>query len=184
MKTTYKIAASLLCSSLLVLGGCSTLSKDKHANANQNQQNPQVVDADGAVVNGLGSDSEFSSRDRNTSTALVAPHNQTYHFAFDDSRIEGADKASLDAQANYLAKHPNAYILITGNTDERGSREYNIALGERRGNRVAQYLKARGVRSQQIRTVSYGQEKPVAMGHNEDAYRLNRRAELIYEATS
>ena len=82
----------------------------------------------------------------------------------------------------FLQQHPSAHVLLEGNTDERGSREYNIALGERRANAVIDIFRLAGVKPQQIRVVSYGQEKPAAMGHNEESWRLNRRVELSFEA--
>jgi peptidoglycan-associated lipoprotein len=81
-----------------------------------------------------------------------------------------------------LATHPNAKILLTGNTDEHGSREYNIGLGQRRADSVASVLEADGASKNQITTVSYGAEKPVALGHDEAAYAQNRRVDLIYQS--
>ena len=95
--------------------------------------------------------------------------------------VHNPDRDSIDAQAQYLLSHPNARILLEGNTDSRGSREYNIALGERRSISIGEALKLDGVGEEQIRLVSYGEEKPVALGTAENSYRLNRRVNLIYE---
>jgi peptidoglycan-associated lipoprotein len=78
--------------------------------------------------------------------------------------------------------HPNARIRVEGHTDSRGSREYNIALGERRAQAVSRILFLAGVENHQVAVVSYGSEKPAVQGMNEDAWRYNRRAEIIYEA--
>ena len=78
-------------------------------------------------------------------------------------------------------QHPEKHVAIEGNTDIRGSREYNIALGQRRANAVQNILRIQGVQASQIRTVSYGAEKPIAYGNTEAAYSLNRRDDLRYE---
>lgn len=106
---------------------------------------------------------------------------RTVHFEFDSSTVLSEDKPILDAHAHFLAEHRELKVLLEGNTDSRGSREYNIALGERRADSVANYLKLQGVNANQIRTISYGKEKPVALGDSEDAYRQNRRVDIVYE---
>ena len=77
--------------------------------------------------------------------------------------------------------HPQQKIILEGHSDERGSREYNIALAEQRAKSVYKRLQLMGIRSQQVSIVSYGEEKPVSMGHNNDAYALNRRVEIVYQ---
>lgn len=108
--------------------------------------------------------------------------NKVYYFGLNKSTIKPAYMASIDAQANYLLSHPHARIRIEGNTDERGSREYNISLGWRRSKAVARLMRQLGVPRKQLVLVSYGEEKPIALGSNEAAWRLNRRANLVYEA--
>jgi peptidoglycan-associated lipoprotein len=112
-----------------------------------------------------------------------APHNQIYLFAYDDSALSEKYVASVHAQADYLKSHPGARVLIAGHTDEHGSREYNVALGERRASTVADIIKMDGVPRSQIRVVSYGKERPANLGHDETAHAANRRVELTYEAT-
>jgi peptidoglycan-associated lipoprotein len=109
-----------------------------------------------------------------------APHNQVYHFAFDKSHVKSKFVASLKAQAEYLVNHRDAHLRLEGHTDERGSREYNVALGMRRAKAVASVLKQHGVSSDQLTVVSYGQEKPADLGHNPQAYWQNRRVHLKY----
>lgn len=111
---------------------------------------------------------------------LTAPANQTYYFSFNDSSMRPQDINALNIQANYLASHPNVKIRLEGNTDNRGSREYNIGLGWRRDQAVAQLLEQQGVKPGQIKMVSYGKERPVAMGDNERSWALNRRVNLKY----
>ena len=113
---------------------------------------------------------------------LVAPANQTYYFDFDSTQLRSVDLGAIRIQANYLATHFTAKVLLEGNTDNRGSREYNIGLGWRRDQAVARILEQEGVAPKQIDMVSYGKERPAIMGNNENAWRLNRRVNLIYEA--
>lgn len=131
---------------------------------------------------GIGTGVSFSSQEPGERFTTKAPHNQIYLYAFDNSVFAKKYHASLNAQANYLIAHPGARVLLAGHTDSRGSREYNIALGERRAKSVYDFLRIAGVSKKQIRLVSYGEERPVSFGHSEENYRLNRRVELIYEA--
>ena len=86
----------------------------------------------------------------------------------------------MNQHASLLSSNPSAGVVIAGHTDERGSREYNIALGERRAQAARNYLSAQGVAVNNIRVISYGEERPAATGASEDAYAQNRRAELSY----
>ncbi|MET2851076.1 peptidoglycan-associated lipoprotein Pal [Vibrio owensii] len=105
---------------------------------------------------------------------------QTIYFAFDNSTIAGDYEEMLAAHASYLSKNPALKVTIEGHADERGTPEYNIALGERRAEAVSNYLQALGVQVDQISIVSYGEEKPLLLGQSEDVYAKNRRAVLVY----
>ena len=105
---------------------------------------------------------------------------QTIYFAFDNSTIAGDYEEMLAAHAAYLSKNPALKVTIEGHADERGTPEYNIALGERRAEAVSNYLQALGVQADQIAIVSYGEEKPLLLGQSEDVYAKNRRAVLVY----
>lgn len=111
-----------------------------------------------------------------------APLNQTYYFDYDQSNIQETDLLAIKAQANYLLSHPDAKVRIEGHTDERGSREYNIALGWRRAKAVVAVMDQMGVSSKQLNVVSFGEEKPIAFGHDESSWHANRRASLVYES--
>lgn len=102
------------------------------------------------------------------------------YFDFDSSTVHDQDRAIIQAHANYLVQHPDIKVTLEGNTDERGTREYNIGLGERRANAVKQMMMLSGVPESQISTVSYGEERPAALGHDESAWHLNRRVEIVY----
>ena len=100
-----------------------------------------------------------------------------FYFDFDQSSLRAETRAALDAQAARLA-NTSGIIRLEGHADERGSREYNLALGERRAKAVANYLSIQGIDMSRIETISYGEEKPVALGKDEESYQLNRRVEL------
>lgn len=138
---------------------------------------------EGVQAKGLGQFTHFPGQRAGESYTTQAPHNQLYLFSYDNSELNPKYVPSLNAQAAYLRDHPNARIMISGHTDERGSREYNVALGERRANAVADVLRSEGVSSRQVRVVSYGKERPINTGHDAASHAQNRRAELLYEAT-
>jgi len=113
--------------------------------------------------------------------ALESPLETLVYFDFDKSSIRADFTAMLDAHAAYLVAMPNAMVVLEGHADERGTREYNLALGERRAKQVATYLLVKGVSGAQIDTVSLGEEKPLAIGKSESEYSQNRRVELVYK---
>jgi peptidoglycan-associated lipoprotein len=102
------------------------------------------------------------------------------YFDYDSAGIPQEYLPVVSANAAYLVKYPTARVRLEGNTDERGTREYNIGLGERRAQVVRNALLAQGVASAQITTVSYGEERPAVEGHDEAAYAQNRRVEFVY----
>lgn len=100
-------------------------------------------------------------------------------FDLDQSEVDAPDRATLQSQATWLARYPNVRVTIEGHCDERGTREYNLALGERRANATKNALAALGVSAARINTVSYGKERPDATGSDEGAYARNRRAVTV-----
>jgi peptidoglycan-associated lipoprotein len=137
----------------------------------------------GALAQGLGQFTHFAGQAPGESYTTQAPHNQLYLFSYDDSSLNPKYLPSINAQAEYLKSHPGARVLVAGHTDERGSREYNVALGERRANTVADILRMAGVSRHQVRIVSYGKERPINLGHDSASHAQNRRVEFTYEAT-
>ena len=101
------------------------------------------------------------------------------NFATDMFDIDGTARGILDSQADWLQRYPNARITLEGHCDERGTREYNLALGDRRANSAKNYLVARGVAASRITTISYGKERPLALGSDEASYAQNRRAVTV-----
>lgn len=105
---------------------------------------------------------------------------RSVYFDFDSYSVKSDYQPLLNAHAQYLRSHPDRHVLIQGNTDERGTAEYNLALGEKRSEAVLHALETLGVPDSQMEAVSLGKEKPVATGHDEAAWAQNRRADLVY----
>ena len=104
------------------------------------------------------------------------------YFDFDKSEIRPEFEAAIACHAAYLQQFPGARVTLEGNADERGTREYNLGLGERRGNAVSSALVAAGASPDQLNVVSYGEERPVCKEHNEACWQKNRRVEIVYTA--
>jgi peptidoglycan-associated lipoprotein len=103
------------------------------------------------------------------------------YFDYDKGSIRADMKKSLDENIQWLKKNPTTSIIIEGHCDERGTQEYNLALGQRRAKSVTNYLIAAGIDSKRIKIISYGKERPFAQGHAEAAWKLNRRAHFIVQ---
>lgn len=107
--------------------------------------------------------------------AQEAFYNEDIYFGFDQSVLTSAARGVLELKAAWLRSNPDVSVIIEGHCDERGTAEYNIALGERRARSAMDFLVDLGVQSSRLRTVSYGEERPIDPGHNEDAWAMNRR---------
>jgi peptidoglycan-associated lipoprotein len=121
----------------------------------------------------------FMPADLDTNSCL---RQRVVYFDFDKSEIKPEFQQIMACHAKYLQDRPTAQMRLEGNTDERGTREYNLGLGERRGNAVASALQANGASASQMNVISYGKEKPVCRQHNEDCWSKNRRVEIVYTA--
>ena len=107
---------------------------------------------------------------------LLAKVGSTVYFDYDQSTLTSEAQATLDRQAAFLKANPSVRIVIEGHCDERGTREYNLALGDRRASAARDYLVAKGVNASRLTTISYGKERPEIGGSNETSWALNRRA--------
>jgi len=121
---------------------------------------------------------EIEAKKRQEIERLRSKH--IVYFDFDKSTVSGSFSAVLDAHAKFLNENTNVNVLIEGHADERGTPEYNIALGERRAKSIETYLENMGVSASQLSTVSYGEEKPMVKDRSEGAFAKNRRAVLVY----
>ncbi len=133
-----------------------------------------------ATAAGTTSSSASSSTTAPMSDAeKLAQVGNTVYFGFDSSELAGEAQATLDRQAAFLNVNPTMVVIIEGHADERGTREYNLALGDRRAVAVRDYLLAKGLNAARVRTVSYGKERPAVSGSNEEAWAKNRRAATV-----
>ncbi|EEW05834.1 peptidoglycan-associated lipoprotein Pal [Vibrio mimicus] len=173
MQLNKVLKGLLIALPVLAVTACS--SSDDAANASGSQTNQSAVST--VDSNGLNAQGQLTEQELKEQALR---ENQTIYFAFDNATIASDYEAMLAAHAAYLVKNPSLKVTIEGHADERGTPEYNIALGERRAQAVAKYLEALGVQSGQLSIVSYGEEKPLVLGQSEDAYAKNRRAVLVY----
>ena len=153
----------------VLLAGChsATPAPVSGGMANMNAANSQPVTAATSSVDELN----------NPNSPLAK---RSVYFDFDSYDVKNEYLPLLRAHADYLRGHPGRHVLIQGNTDERGTDEYNLALGERRSEAVLHELESLGVPDSQLEAVSFGKEKPVALGHDEASWSQNRRADLVY----
>ena len=165
---------------MATLAACSSnQSTDSGAGAGQETNQASGQDSGSGVQVGAADRQKTPEEIRAEKVAELRQENMIF-FAFDDSRISSEYAQVLAAHADFLVQNPGVTVTIEGHCDERGTPEYNIALGERRAKAVAQYLQNLGVSSSQLTTVSYGEEKPLINASNNDAYAKNRRGVLVY----
>ena len=104
------------------------------------------------------------------------------YFDFDSYAVPTESQEMIEAHASYISTHPNAKVELQGNTDERGGREYNLALGQRRSDAVKSRLQLLGVPGDRLESISFGKEKPRALGKDEASYQENRRVDIVYKS--
>jgi len=155
----------------------SNPTRDGGANSGLNQTSGGATTAATITV-----DTDGERIDPN-SIAGRAPTARVIYFDFDTSEVRSEYIDVIVAHGRYLAQNPNGRVRLEGHTDERGTREYNVALGENRAQSIAGMLQLQGVSSAQVRTVSYGEELPVDENHTPDSWAQNRRVQIIYENT-
>ncbi len=174
---------------LAVLAGCGneavTQDDVNDAAASAEGQVQPVVTSDGSSLDSAVDGSKLQQEaqnleDKANSAAAGMPEVETIYFDFDTSVIREDSREILDLHVAYLRLNPSQNVVLEGHADERGTREYNNALGERRGNAVKDYFMVQGVNADQIEVISYGEEKPAVIGHNNAAWSKNRRVEIKY----
>ncbi|TVP48020.1 MAG: peptidoglycan-associated lipoprotein Pal [Halomonas sp.] len=172
------LAAAL---SIVVIAGCSSTGGTQDGDSYGSQDGTTT----GTSTSGVGTGGQYG-----TSTGSGAgagqqadsriPEVRTIYFDFDRDSIKSEYESVVMAHARYLRSNPNAQVVLHGHTDERGTREYNMALGERRAGAVQRFLNIQGVSSSQMSVVSYGEERPAVNGQDESAYSQNRRVVFNY----
>jgi peptidoglycan-associated lipoprotein len=174
-----KILIILMVAAALSSAGCAS-KKPKPGPSSSTEVNNGAdtsgAGADAANAGNAGADDETAG----PQTGLLAK--RVIYFDFDSSEIKGEGNDVVAAHAKYLASHASTRIRLEGNTDARGSREYNIGLGERRAQAVRRALLLQGAGEAQLTTVSYGAERPAVAGNDETAWAKNRRVEIVYLA--
>ena len=164
----------------ILLLGCSKdqVKEDEPVEVTDLTADPASSSEDGAQTYGAEDDSgpAFSQLDDPQSPLS----DRTIYFEYDSSEISSDYRSTVEAHSLYLQQNPSTSVILEGHGDERGSREYNLALGERRAKAVKQQMLLLGANSNQIRLVSYGEERPASDGHDESSWQQNRRVEILY----
>ncbi len=164
----------------ILLLGCSKdqVKEDEPVEVTDLTADPASSSEDGAQTYGAEDDSgpAFSQLDDPQSPLSV----RTIYFEYDSSEISSDYRSTVEAHSLYLQQNPSTSVILEGHGDERGSREYNLALGERRAKAVKQQMLLLGANSNQIRLVSYGEERPASDGHDESSWQQNKRVEILY----
>jgi peptidoglycan-associated lipoprotein len=165
----------------LSIAGCSNLDKKAKAPANVENRGisgDEMSNIDAATSQGAEDGAGANANALNDPNSPLST--RVIYFDYDSTNIRSDFEGVVQAHAEYLAANSGVSITLEGHADERGTPEYNLALGERRALALRRQLVLRGASADQIRSVSYGEERPVAEGHDEQSYALNRRAEIIY----
>lgn len=175
MQLNKVLKGLMLALPVIAVAACSS-----HKNNNNDQTNGMGDDANGSMNSGMNGGGNMSSDEQARLQMQQLQRNNIVYFGLDKYDIQSEFAQMLDAHATFLRNNPSYKVTVEGHADERGTPEYNIALGERRATAVKMYLQGKGVSADQISIVSYGKEKPAVLGHDEAAYAKNRRAVLVY----
>jgi peptidoglycan-associated lipoprotein len=170
---------------LMALGGCASTPSEQPGAAVEDRGKPVGPPAPVAAKPAPDTGAKPLVTAPLGAAALKDPSNilsrRSVYFDFDSNLVKDEFRPLVTAHARYLQQNPGARMRIEGNADERGSREYNIALGQRRSEAVKQMMQLLGARPDQIESVSFGEEKPRATGHDEKSWAENRRADIVYQ---
>ncbi len=184
-----QITTLLMVASLSLLTACGSMGDTEEPNnadvedRTGNGNNSENYEGQTGAYDGSGM-ADGSSVATGVSGDLNDPNSplsiRTIYFEHDSTQINTQGQSALNAHAEYLSLNPNQHIVLEGHTDESGTRDYNLSLGERRGQAVEEFLSASGVTSQQMEVRSFGEENPVSIDQSESSRQLNRRVELLY----
>lgn len=159
----------------LFIAGCSSTATEPVDQQEPVEQAPEIVAPE--VVEVV---SDFAEDDTTPVDESGQPISRTFYFEYDKAILNPSDLATLEVHAQILVRNSDRSVVVQGHCDERGTREYNLALGERRAAAISSFLRSAGVGSRQIEVVSYGEERPQNPAHNSGAWAENRRAVLEY----
>jgi peptidoglycan-associated lipoprotein len=163
------------------LAACSGAQPKPDTQANKAEEKPAAVAE--AANQTPASDSNMAQGQAELERAMEALRNVSVFFEFDSSTLTSEAKDRLSTVGTILAKYPSLKVHIEGNCDERGSEQYNLALGQRRADSAKRYLVSMGAHERQLTAISFGDQKPKATGHDEEAWRQNRRDDLTIPAS-
>ncbi|UXZ55565.1 peptidoglycan-associated lipoprotein Pal [Vreelandella venusta] len=166
--------------SIVVIAGCSSTGGTQDGDSYGSQDGSSMGSTSGVGTGGQYGSTSGAGAGAGQQADSRIPEVRTIYFDFDRDTIKGEYESVVMAHARYLRANPNAQVVLHGHTDERGTREYNMALGERRAGAVQRFLNIQGVSSSQMSVVSYGEERPAASGQTESAYSQNRRVVFNY----
>ena len=166
----------------LALGGCASPVPVKQAPVESKAPTAVEGGTAGANANGAGQNQVAAVQAPADTNAGPGPNvPKSVYFAFNSYTVESQYTPVLNANATYLTQHPQAHVQLQGNTDARGSRDYNLALGQKRADAVMKGMELLGVKPAQMEAISYGKEKPKALGNTEADYAENRRVDIVYQ---
>jgi peptidoglycan-associated lipoprotein len=178
MNTLQRLLITAVCS--IVLAACgSSVKLDENAAATDEKSASGAAGGGGADSRGVASVTAGERDPLNDPSSPLAK--RSIYFDFDSYTVRDEYRGTIDAHARYLVSNTNRKVIVQGNTDDRGSREYNLALGQKRAEAVRKALVALGVADAQVEAVSFGEEKPRAAGSDEASWAENRRADLAYQ---
>ena len=166
-----------ICAVAFLFAACETASNVAGDSASGSSSSSASGSASGSATASASSSSTTATQ--MSDAEKLAQVGNTVYFGFDSSELAGEAQAILDRQATFLNVNPTMVVIIEGHADERGTREYNLALGDRRAVAVRDYLLAKGLNAARVRTVSYGKERPAVSGSNEKSWAKNRRAATV-----
>ena len=162
-----------------LFAACETASNVTGDSASGSSSSSASGSASASASKAATASSSTTSAKQMSDAEKLAQVGNTVYFGFDSAELTGDAQTTLDRQAAFLNVNPALVVIVEGHTDERGTREYNLALGDRRATAVRDYLLAKGLNSARIRTVSYGKERPAVSGSNEESWEKNRRAATV-----
>ncbi len=170
-KHTRTIVKVGLIASLLALAACRSSGEAEETDSNEVMNTPSAASTRPAATPSQPTAAEIARQE--------ALRTRIFYFDFDVAEFRPVDRDTLTYHARDLAANPGKSVRLEGHADERGTREYNLALGERRANGIRDFLIVNGASRSQIETVSYGEERPARSGTSEQAYQANRRVEIV-----
>lgn len=184
--SSFKHSLALLFAAML-LAGCESMSTTDETDADVSDE--AVEQSADSSTSAAPAEDQISAEELAAQKAREAAEREqaalrevrTFYFDFDQSAIKGESRAPLAAHAAFLSANPSVKVVLEGHCDERGTKGYNIALGESRAKSVASFLKVNGVSDAQIEVISYGEERPAELGQTEAAWSKNRRVYIDYQ---